>query len=81
MICCTHALEERARANRIDAERSAYLRRSIDAVVCLQSRIADLEAALRKTHAAVPGGQICTPQEVADAIRAIAASVGVKIED
>lgn len=43
-------------------------------------RIAELEAALREAHAAVPGGSICDPQRVADDIRAIADRVGVELQ-
>ena len=50
-------------------------------IVACVNRVPRLEAALRAAHAAVPGGQICTPQEVADDIRKIAADVGVMIED
>lgn len=46
-----------------------------------ETRIAELEAALREAHAIVPGGSCCDPQWVADEIRAIAARVGVQIED
>jgi len=45
-----------------------------------EARIAELEAALREAHAAVPGGSICDPQRVADDIRAIADSLGVELQ-
>ena len=45
------------------------------------NRIAELEAAIREMHAAIPGGTHCDPQLIADAQRAIAERVGVSIPD
>lgn len=44
-----------------------------------EARIAELEAALRQMHAAVPGGGLADPQRIADDLREIAARVGVDV--
>ncbi len=43
------------------------------------NRIADLEDAIIRMQRSVPGGTVCDPQAVADALREIAASVGVDV--
>ena len=43
--------------------------------------VAKLENAIKEMHAAIPGGQICCPQQVADELREIASKVGVDIPD
>ena len=47
MSCCMHAIEERQRADRSERQRVDECARAIDAVVKLQARNAELEAALR----------------------------------
>lgn len=42
-------------------------------------RIAELEAAIREMILAIPGGQSCDPQRVADALRAIAQQNGITV--
>jgi hypothetical protein len=47
----------------------------------LRKRVAELEAMAREMILAVPGGYVCDPQDVADALRAIAERHGIQIAD
>lgn len=55
--------------------------RLIDAHAIALARIAELEAAIREMHDAIPGGSVCDPQRVADDMRDIAKRVGVTFDD
>ena len=48
MSCCQHAIDEHHRAERIERERDEEFQKSLGVIVHLKSRIAELEAALRK---------------------------------
>jgi len=61
-------------------EIEALFKASTEDTAPLRERIAELEAALRRMHASVPGGSICDPQQIADELRHIAADVGVDVE-
>lgn len=52
----------------------------VDAWREAKMRVAELEAAIIKMQRAVPGGTIARPQEIADDLREIAASVGVDVD-
>ncbi len=77
----TNAVEvvERLHARIADLEAELCMHKSATAV--LQTGINALEGGVRRMHAAVPGGSICDPQSIADDLREIAKSVGVKIEN
>lgn len=47
----------------------------------LRKRVADLEAMATAMVYAIPGGSICDPQQISDALREIAAKHGVTVKD
>lgn len=45
------------------------------------ARIVELEAMATEMICAIPGGSICDPQQISDALREIAAKHGVTVKD
>lgn len=86
----TQEVSAAGRYTRAEAEAEARVEASItahhvsefsgsDATAALRGRIAELEAMAEEMVYAIPGGSVCDPQQVSDALREIAAKHGVQI--
>jgi hypothetical protein len=67
----SHADAVAARRERDDA---------VGTVAMLELRIEELKAMVREMILAVPSGSVCDPQNVADALRAIAERHGISVD-